>query len=66
MAINQIKLDSAEKKGDKNAKRTNDLRKRINEVIGGNFNWEQSCQYNSFCTINLFCLSNNSEMNMFG
>ena len=30
MAINQIKLDSAEKKGDKNAKRTNNLRKRIN------------------------------------
>ena len=29
MAINQIKLDSAEKKGDKNAKRTNKLRKRI-------------------------------------
>ena len=34
MAINQIKLDSAEKKGDKNAKRTNNLRKRINEVLG--------------------------------
>ena len=33
MAINQIKLDSAEKKGDKNAKRTNNLRKRINDTV---------------------------------
>ena len=34
MAINQIKLDSAEKKEIKRKKRTNDLRKRINEVLG--------------------------------
>ena len=34
MAINQIKLNNAEKKGDKNAKRTNNLRKKINEVLG--------------------------------
>ncbi|MBA4729497.1 MAG: HlyC/CorC family transporter [Gammaproteobacteria bacterium] len=34
MAINQIKLNNAEKKGNKNAKRTNNLRKKINEVLG--------------------------------
>ena len=34
MAINQIKLDSAEKKGNKSAKRANNLRKSINEVLG--------------------------------